>query len=231
MKLREVRTIAKIQIRGVIVDNDDKWIYDWFDIEATSPREVTKVLGDLKGEEVEVEISSTGGSVWAGSEIYTALKNYKGRVIVAITGIAASAASVVAMAGNLVKIAPTAQIMIHNVSNVAYGDYRDMNHAGEVLKNYNTSIANAYRLKSGLNESELLEMMNKETWMTAQQAKEKGFVDEIMFDNDMKLVASIHSNLIPEAVIAKMRASKQNPQIKNAEARLSLLRMKGEPNV
>lgn len=213
------------------MDNDDKWIYEWFDVEATSPRDVTKVLGELRGEDVEIEISSTGGSVWAGSEIYAALKSYKGRVIVEITGIAASAASVIAMAGTVVKIAPTAQIMIHNVSSVAYGDYRDMNHEGEVLKNYNTSIANAYRLKSGLKESELLEMMNNETWMTAQQAKEKGFADEIMFDTDMKLVASIHSNLIPEAVIAKMRASKQNPQIKNAEARLSLLRMKGEPNV
>jgi ATP-dependent protease ClpP protease subunit len=223
--------LPRIKVKGVIIDNDDKWIYDYFDVEATCPRDVMKILETLKGEDVEIELSSGGGSVFAGSEIYTALKNYKGRVIIEITGIAASAASVIAMSGAVVKIAPTAQIMIHNVSNIASGDHRDFAHMSEVLKNYNTSIANAYRLKSNLSETELLDMMNKETWLTAQQAKEKGFADEIMFDTGMMLVAGIHSSMIPYEVIQKMRTSKQNPDIKNAEARLSLLRMKGELHV
>ncbi len=92
-------------------------------------------------------------------------------------------------------------------------------------------MANAYRLKTGLTEAELLELMNKETWLSPQQAKEKGFVDEIMYDDNMVLVAGINSMMLPQEVIEKMRNSKENPNNKIAEARLNLLRLKGEQNV
>jgi ATP-dependent protease ClpP protease subunit len=189
------------------------------------------VVDALNGEEVVIDVASGGGDVWAGSDIYAALKSYSGRVVINIPSIAASSASVIAAAGDEVNIGPTAQIMIHNVSNAARGDYRAMNHQAEVLENYNKSIANAYRLKTGLPEAELLEMMNKETWLTAQQAVEMGFADKIMFDNDLRLVAGGFSNVLPQEIINKMRNSKDNPSFKAAEARLTLLKLKGENHV
>lgn len=223
--------MAKAKVNGYIVDNDEKWIYDWFDVDATCPKDIDKAIDEAKGEELEIEINSPGGSVWAGSDIYTSLMGYQGNVITKITGVAASAASVIAMAGNMVMISPTAQIMIHNVSNVASGDYRDFEHQSEMLKNYNKSIANAYRLKSKLPENELLEMMDDTTWLTAQAAKEKGFVDEIMFDNNLQLVAlsdGLGSSMpISREVIDKMRNSAMNPTNKKLEARMKLLKLRG----
>jgi hypothetical protein len=112
------------------------------------------------------------------------------------------------MAGGIVKISPTAEIMIHNVTEIAQGDYRDFEHEAEVLKDYNKTIANAYTLKSGMSHDELLSLMDKETWLTPQKAKEYDLVDEIMFDEGKKLaaVAGIGENiLLPDNVINKMR--------------------------
>lgn len=219
-------------MKGVIIPNEDKWIYEWFEIENTTPNDVLNAL-PTDNSPVEVVINSGGGDVFSGSEIYTTLKDYPGTVTVKIVGIAASAASVVAMAGDKVLISPTAQIMIHNVASVAQGDYRVMKHEAEVLKNYNKSIANAYMLKTGLSQEELLNLMDKETWLNAQQAKEKGFVDEIMFDEGNRLVASVQVGVLPQNVINKMRnmknelmqKSKTNQddnEIKLAKARLKL---------
>ena len=150
---------------------------------------------------------SGGGSVYAGSEIYTALKNHKGQVNVSIVGLAASAASVIAMAGKTVKMSPTAQFMVHNVSSQGKGDYRDMQHMADILKTANETIASAYILKTGKSKDEILAMMDKETWLTAEKAKEYGFVDEVMFTNDdskFQLVANFMPNIIPTNVIEKM---------------------------
>ncbi|MFW5872285.1 MAG: head maturation protease, ClpP-related, partial [bacterium] len=129
----------KIPIKGIIVANDEKWIYELFGYEVTTPRDVDQILKEIENEDLEVIINSPGGDVYSGSEIYTILKDHKNNVDVKIVGVAASAASVVAMAGDSVKISPTAQIMIHNVSSGAQGDYREMEHQAEVLKNYNKS--------------------------------------------------------------------------------------------
>lgn len=234
----------KIPIKGVIVSNDEKWIYEWFEMEATAPKDVNDVIQKANGEELEVIINSPGGDVYSGSEIYTVLKDYAGKVTVKIVGIAASAASVIAMAGDIVKISPTAQIMIHNVKGKRTGDYRVFEHEAEVLKKYNKSIANAYMLKTGMSETELLKMMDKETWLTAQQAKEYGFVDEIMFDtgNQLSATAGYMSNmLLPRQVIDKVRESlanggkieispKKQPGNQNLaeyKARLNFLKIKG----
>ena len=231
----------KINVKGPIVSNSDAWIYEWFGIEATSPQKVNDALEKANGEDIEVEINSGGGSVFAGSEIYTALKSYKGNVIVKIVGLAASAASVIAMAGNKVMMSPTAQIMIHNVSSRAEGDYRDMEHTAEVLRNANNTIANAYRIKTGKTQEELLALMDKETWMTADKAKELGFVDEIMFENDSQLVASTdYSGMLPPEVINKIRNTIKSPNVdenndsdfllQKSKAKLKLLKLKGEMN-
>lgn len=201
-----------MNIKGPIVSNSDAWIYEWFGIEATSPNSVNKVLEKANGEDIEVEINSGGGSVFAGSEIYTSLKSYKGNVTVKIVGLAASAASVIAMAGKKIMMSPTAQMMIHNVSSWASGDYRDMEHTAEVLKSANNTIANAYRLKTGKTQEELLSLMDDETWMTAEKAKELGFIDEIMFEDGIQLVANTDfSGMLPPEVINKIRNTVKNP--------------------
>lgn len=207
--------MTRIDVKGVIIPNEDKWVYEWFEIENTTPNDVLNAL-PTDNSPVEVVINSGGGDVFSGSEIYTTLKDYPGSVTVKIVGIAASAASVIAMAGDKVLISPTAQIMIHNVASVAQGDYRVMKHEAEVLKNYNKSIANAYMLKTGLSQEELLNLMDKETWLNAQQAKEKGFVDEIMFDSTNRLVAGPTTSLLPQNVINKMRNMK-NELINNQQ--------------
>lgn len=227
----------KVNIKGPIVSSDEQWIYDWFGIESTSPKSVNKEIADANGEDLEVEINSGGGSVFAGSEIYTALKSYAGNVTIKIVGLAASAASVIAMAGKRVLISPTAQMMMHNVSSRQSGDYRDMAHMSEVLKNANTTIANAYMLKSGMSKEELLAMMDKETWLTPQQALDHKLVDEIMFENQVRLVASFNnSQLLPQEVIEKVRNTVKNPIASTKDesvflmqkAKLNLLKLKGD---
>lgn len=204
----------KIPIKGVIVANEDKWIYEWFGYEVTTPDDVDNLIKQANGEKLEVIINSPGGDVYSGSEIYTSLMDYKGPATSKIVGIAASAASVIAMAGDPAKISPTAQIMLHNVSEIAQGDYRTFEREAEVLKNYNKSIANAYILKTGMKMDDLLELMNSGgtantgAWLNAQQAKEYGFVDEIMFDTGNKLAASAafgNNMLLPQNVVDKVR--------------------------
>jgi len=203
-----VNKIAKVNIKGVIVSNDDHEIYEWFGIEAVSPNKLAEQIAAADGEDLEVDINSGGGDVYAGSEMYTALMDYKGNVTVRIVGIAASAASVIAMAGKKVLIAPTAQIMIHNTSTIAWGDHRALKHESDVLKNWNKSIANAYTLKSGMSEDEALSLMGKETWFTAQQAVEKKLADEIMYGNHdaPRLAASIGAaQMLPAEVVNRIR--------------------------
>lgn len=202
----------KIKIHGTIVSNDNKWIYDWFGIDAVCPRDVEDVLNSIEAsdsdQDIEVTINSGGGDVFAGSEIYTLLKSHKGKVTGTIMGIAASAASIIGMACNPLRITPTAQIMIHNVSSAARGDYRAMQHTADFLKGWNKSIANAYRIKTGMPEDKLLALMNKETWLTAQEALQNGFVDEILFNEGNQLVAAsteLNCTLLPDEVINKMR--------------------------
>ena len=183
-----------IDVRGDIINNDDSWYYDWFGDSYTSPKIISEKLKEANGQDVIVSINSPGGDVFSASEIYTDLKEYKGKVITKILGIAASAASVIAMAGNEVKISPTAQIMIHNVYTYTSGDYRDMKHISETLKNANNSIANAYIDKTGKTREEILNLMDDETYLTAQKAKELGFVDEILFEENNNIDINKLSN-------------------------------------
>ncbi|MCM3567859.1 head maturation protease, ClpP-related [Neobacillus mesonae] len=209
----------KINIKGPIIPSSNQWIYDWFGIDAVSPKKISDHLMNANNQDLEVEINSSGGSVFDASEIYTALKDYSGNVTVKIVGIAASAASVIAMAGNKIMMSPTSQMMIHNASVMAQGDYRDMDQASGFLKNVNQTIANAYSLKSGKSYDELLSMMDAETWLTPQQALEHNLIDEIMFGQSVQVVgdAGTGTGLLPQEVIDKMRnqMSKSNPPVTN----------------
>lgn len=203
----------KLEVKGAIISNDDKWIYDWLDMDSTAPKDIVDSL-PTTNENLDVIINSGGGDVYAGSEIYTALKEYPGKVNIKIVGIAASAASVIAMAGH-VTISPTAQIMIHNVSSFAAGDNRTMQHEADVLKGFNESIASAYVDKTNQPLDDILELMNKETWLTAQQAVELGFADEVMFsENVPKLVATTGGGLSPE-VINRMKTMMNKEPVVN----------------
>ena len=131
--------------------------------------------------DVTVWINSPGGNVFAAAEIYTMLKDYKGSITVKIDAIAASAASVIAMAGDVVQMSPVAMLMIHDPSTVAMGNTKDMEKAIEVLNEVKESIINAYASKSGLSHARIANLMSNETWMNAKKAVELGFADEILF--------------------------------------------------
>lgn len=196
----------KVKIAGYIVPDADKWIYEYFGMEATSPADISAAIKDAKGGIIDVEISTCyGGDVWSGSEIYSALKAYAGGVKITITGLAASAASIIAMAGHC-EMAPTAQMMVHNVQGYGAGDYHDMDKMSELLQVTNKALASAYMLKSGMDEIAALSLMENETWLTAQQALDKRLIDGIMFNaSGVRLAASFGGMGLPAEVVEKMR--------------------------
>lgn len=188
----------KIPIKSAIVDNQTADFYNFFGMQSTSPKLVQDLIDSAEdGESLQVDIASPGGDVFAASEIYSTLKDYEGDVTVRILGLAASAASVIAMAGDKVVISPTAQIMVHKASTNGGGNADDLAHEATVLDGIDKSIANAYVQKTGMKHEDLINLMKNETWLTAQDAVNKGFADEIMFVDDKKPVAVNSSVQIP----------------------------------
>ena len=169
----------EIDVRGDIIGNDDKWIYDWLEWDSTCPNDIKNALQTMPtGDKLIVNVNSGGGSVMAGQEIYSLLHGRQD-VEIHIQSLAGSAASVIAMA-NTCKMSPVATIMIHNVSmSGASGDYHDMQKNAEILKTMNSALAEAYIAKTCKTKDEILKMMDKETWITAGQALEMGFIDEV----------------------------------------------------
>lgn len=205
--------MTKIEVRGAIVPNNDKWIYDFLGMDATSPKDIVDALPE-DNEDIEVIINSGGGDVFSGSEIYTTLKAYPGNVNIKIVGVAASAASVIAMAGAHVEMSPTAQMMIHNAWSIAVGDSNEMDKTSRMLSGTNRGIANAYISKTGKSEDEILELMNQETWLNAQDAVEQGFADAKMFDESAPKMVANSGQMISEDAINKIAGLKaQAPQV------------------
>ncbi len=130
--------------------------------------------------DITVWINSPGGDCVAAAQIYNMLANYKGNVTVKIDGIAASAASVIAMAGDKVLMSPVSMMMIHNPATMAFGDHTEMEKAIEMLDGVKDSIINAYVLKTGMSRAKLSRLMDAETWMDATKAVELGFADDII---------------------------------------------------
>lgn len=150
----------------------------WFDDDVT-PQLFKDELNAASGD-ITVWINSPGGDCVAAAQIYNMLMDYKGNVTVKIDGIAASAASVIAMAGTKVLMSPVSMVMIHNPMTVAFGDSAEMQKAIEMLGSVKDSIINAYEIKTGLSRAKLSHLMDAETWMDANKAVELGFADEIM---------------------------------------------------
>ena len=173
-----------IEINGTIIPNDDQEIYDWFGIEAVSPKKVKAELKEANGEDITVKVNSGGGDLWAGNEISYELSTYAGTVVADVTGIAASAATVICCGADRVRMAPGAQYMIHNVSSFAVGDHNEMDKMSGILHNADKATSNVYRKKTGLSSKKLLELMDEETWMDADKAIKYGFADEIIGDSE-----------------------------------------------
>ena len=224
-----------VNIKGTIISSDEVQVYDYFGIENANPKAVNNAIAKANGEKLDVYINSGGGDIFAGSEIYEALRSYKGDVKIHVVGLAASAASVIACARES-EIAPTAMMMVHNVSSYAEGDYRDMNHQAEVLEKANKIIAAAYVEKTGMAEAEALKMMDKETWLTAQDAVEKGICNKISEahqaqtnSNPLRLAASYNSGVLPRTVIDKIRNQMATDKLKaKSQTKLNLLKLGGK---
>lgn len=219
----------QITMNGVIVSDDDKWIYDYLDMSAFSPKELRQTIQNHGiYEPLDIEINSPGGYVNAGTEIYTMLLTHKGEVNITIGSQAASIASVIAMAGKRVAISPAGKMMIHNVSGQGGGDYRDMADYSDFLFKNNEMLANTYVLKTGKPKQELLDMMNAETWMNADEALENGFVDEILTaqttEPDLGLVAGYNLKILTPERINEVKALYEEEQ-------LSLLELKGDVKI
>ena len=164
-----------LTIDGVIAEDS------WFDDDVT-PKLFREQLNAGTGD-IVLWVNSPGGDCVAASQIYTMLMEYKGRVTVKSDGIAASAASVIAMAGTEVLMAPTSLLMIHNPLTVAIGDTEEMQKAIAMLDEVKESIINAYELKTGMSRAKLAHLMDAETWMNAQKAIELGFADGMLSRN------------------------------------------------
>ena len=159
---------------------------------------------------ITVHINSVGGDCVAASQIYTMLMDYPADVTVQIDGLAASAASVVAMAGTKVCMSPTALMMVHNPWTNASGDAKDMQKAIALLDEVKESIINAYEIKTGMDRQSLSDLMDTETWMNAYRAKELGFCDEVLFDGEEppeKVAFSFSSRVAEVQLLNRVKAS------------------------
>lgn len=154
----------------------------WFGDEVT-PRLFKDELMTGSGD-ITLWINSPGGDVFAAAQIYNMLMDYPGQVTVKIDGLAASAASVIAMAGSQVEMSPVAMMMIHNPITVAIGDSKEMQKAIDMLAEVKESIVNAYEIKTGLSRNKISRLMDAESWFSAKKAVELGFADSILYTDE-----------------------------------------------
>lgn len=180
---------------------------------------------------ITVWINSPGGDVFAAAQIFNMLMDYTGQVTVKIDGLAASAASVIAMAGGDVYMSPVSMLMIHNPSTIAIGDSEEMLRAKALLDEVKESIINAYELKSGLSRTKLSHLMDAETWMNANKAIELGFADKLLFTEEERTPLDTGQMLmfsraaVANSLLGKIPKQKQKTgtPIESLDKRLSLI--------
>lgn len=205
----------KLEVKGMITNDDDAEIYrNWLGMTVTSPADILDNL-PTDGSDVEIGINSGGGEVDSANEIYTALRNYQGKVTTQIESSAYSAASIIAMAGDTVQISPVAQLMIHNASTYAGGNHNDLDKTSNALKSTDKAIAKAYSVKTGRPVDEFLDLMDKESWINADAALELGLVDEVMTFEKEPITNSI-SAVLPQKVLTRVKnLISENEKLKN----------------
>ena len=216
--------VRTLYLDGVIAEES------WFDDDVTPKAfkaELTAGEGDLV-----IWLNSPGGDCIAASQIYTMLMDYKGKVTVKIDGIAASAASVIAMAGTTVLMAPTALMMVHNPLTVAIGDSEEMQKAIAMLSEVKESIINAYEIKTGQSRAKLSHLMDAETWLNAKKAIELGFAAGILDDEKKRLQTEDFTyafsrravtNSLLDKVKPKLAKQQAGTPVESLEKRLSLI--------
>lgn len=220
----------RINVYGDIVNNDDAWIYDYLSMDCSCPARVTAALQEADGQPVDVYINSGGGDIFAGSEIYSAIRGYTGKVTLHVVGLAASAASVIACAGHCL-ISPTAMMMVHNVSATANGDCHDMDKTAETLRKANSAIAAAYVAKTGMTEEEALAMMDHETWITAKEAVAHKLADGLEeAANQPKQMSASTGTALSAETMQHIRNTVRSPAARKAQAEIDILKLKGEHN-
>lgn len=203
----------------------------WFDDDVT-PQMFKEELMDGGGN-ITVWINSPGGDCVAAAQIYNMLREYQGNVTVKIDGIAASAASVIAMAGDKVLMSPVSMMMIHNPMTIAFGDSAEMQKVIDMLAGVKDSIINAYEIKTGLSRVKLAHLMDSETWMDANKAIELGFADEIIqrngaVDLEVPRVSMLYSktavvNSLKERIVEKCRIEQKNETENNNKVKADSL--------
>lgn len=211
----------ELRIEGAIAEES------WIDDEIT-PKQFKSELMSGNGD-ITVFINSPGGDVFAAAQIYNMLMEYKGNVTVKIDGIAASAASVVAMAGTQILMSPVSSMMIHNPMTGAFGDTEEMQKAISMLSEVKESIINAYEIKTGLSRAKISRLMDAETWMNAQKAVELGFADEILYANNNSDYEISQGQLFSQAafdrkIINKISKIESKITLESLQKRLSLLK-------
>lgn len=169
---------------------EESWLGD-----EITPKQFKSELVSGDGD-ITIWINSPGGDVFAASQIYNMLMDYKGNVTVKIDGIAASAASVIAMAGGEVLMSPVSMLMIHNPMTIAIGDTEEMEKAIAMLSEVKESIINAYEIKSGLSRARISHLMDAESWFNAKKAVELGFADDILFIGEAPPGTEVSDGLI-----------------------------------
>lgn len=182
------------RLAGPVVTNEEAMFYEMFETDCISAKAVHKMLADSNGDDVTFNLNSVGGSVFDGNEIYTMLKNYSGRVIVNITGLAASIASVIMLGADEINISKAAHVMIHKVSAFSVGG--DSDSIQRTLNRVTASekaIAELYASRTGIATDEILKMMFEETWFTADEAVEKGFADHVIAEQSIGSIGLVAS--------------------------------------
>jgi len=206
-------------------DKSEIWIYEeigenWWDGSGITAKGFQKELSEIKASQIDLHINSPGGLVFDGITIHNLIKQHPANVTTYIDGLAASIASVIALAGNKVVMANNALFMIHKASGAAYGNSDDMRDFADKLDKVNGSIATTYTVKTGKNEDEINGLMGAETWLSAVDALEMGFIDEIYGEADITACAKFVPVMqkakfqrIPENIIAK----KEKPDARTLE--------------
>lgn len=181
----------------------DIHIYDEIGVHGVTAKSFLEDLKGLKGKDITVHINSTGGDVFQGQAIYTALKNYTGKVTVKIEGLAASMATIIALAADRVEMTSNSLFMIHSPMSNVFGNKSQMRKQINALEKVETTMLSVYKAKTNISEDEIEQMMARETWLSAHEALELGFVDEVL--GAVKVVArydlSGYQNKTPEQIL------------------------------
>lgn len=204
----------------------------WYGDEIT-PAAFKKELNAGK-DNITIWINSPGGDVWAAAQIYNMLMEYPGHVTMKVDAYAASAATMIIMAGSEIQMSPVSSLMIHNPATIAMGDARVMERAQNLLSEVKDSIIAAYELKTGIPRAQLAQMMDAETWMSAHKAVELGFADSVMYEDDRRPAAfvtdsisyslqAVTNSFVKKLGFAEPSAQPMGTPVETLEKRLSLI--------